>query len=112
MRSARVPTAAEKVGDFRGVLTDPLPHDPATCRPDPNDPAATICDPFPGNRIPANRLSPAGLALLKVYSDPNNQGDPTRQNWIAAPTAPTDTRQDLIRGNVDLTLPVLAQIPR
>jgi hypothetical protein len=72
VRSARVPTAAEKVGDFSGVLTDPLPHDPATCRPDPNDPAAAICDPFPGNRIPANRLSPAGLALLRVYSDPNN----------------------------------------
>jgi len=52
------------------------------------------------NRIPANRLSPAGLALLKVYSEPNTQGG---QNWIAAPTAPTDTRQDLIRGNVDLT---------
>ena len=102
VRSARVPTAAEKVGDFSGVLTDPLPHDPATCRPDPNDPATTICDPFPGNRIPANRLSPAGLALLKVYSDPNIQGDPTGQNWIAAPTAPTDTRQDLIRGNVNI----------
>jgi hypothetical protein len=99
-RSARVPTAAEKVGDFSGVLTDPLPHDPATCRLDPNDPSATICDPFPGNKIPANRLSPAGLALLKVYSDPNTQGG---QNWIAAPTAPTDTRQDLIRGNVNLT---------
>jgi outer membrane receptor protein involved in Fe transport len=99
-RSARVPTAAEKVGDFSGVLTDPLPHDPATCRPDPNDPSATICDPFPGNKIPANRLSPAGLALLKVYSDPNTQGG---QNWIAAPTAPTDTLQDLIRGNVNLT---------
>ena len=100
-RSARVPTAAEKLGDFSGVLTDPLPHDPATCRPDPNDPSATICDPFPGNKIPADRLSPAGLALLKVYSDPNTQGG---QNWFAAPTAPTDTRQDLIRGNVNLTI--------
>ena len=100
-RSARVPTAAEKLGDFSGVLTDPLPHDPAACRPDPNDPSATICDPFPGNKIPADRLSPAGLALLKVYSDPNTQGG---QNWIAAPTAPTDTRQDLIRGNVNLTI--------
>jgi hypothetical protein len=103
VRSARVPTAAEKLGDFSGVLTDPLPHDPATCRPDPNDPTATICDPFPGNKIPANRLSPVGLALLKVYSDPNNPGDPTGQNWIAAPKAPIDTRQDLIRGNVSIS---------
>ena len=103
VRSARVPTAAEKLGDFSGVLTDPLPHDPATCRPDPNDPTARICDPFPGNKIPANRLSPVGLLLLKVYADPNNPGDPTGQNWIAAPTAPIDTHQDLIRGNVNIT---------
>ena len=103
VRIAKVPTAAEKLGDFSGVLTDPLPHDPATCRPDPNDPTATICDPFPGNKIPANRLSPAGLALLKVYSDPNTQGNSTGQYWIAAPTAPADTRQDLIRGDVNVT---------
>jgi outer membrane receptor protein involved in Fe transport len=103
VRSARVPTVAEKLGDFTGLLTDPLPHDPATCRPDPGDPTATICDPFPGNRIPSSRLSPVGLALLKVYSDPNNPADPTGQNWIAAPTAPIDTRQDLIRGNVNIS---------
>ena len=102
VRSARVPTTAEKLGDFSGALTDPLPHDPGTCRPDPNDSTRTICDPFPGNKIPANRLSPVGLALLKVYSDPNNPADPTGQNWIAAPIAPIDTRQDLIRGEVNL----------
>jgi hypothetical protein len=103
VRSARVPTAAEKLGDFSGFLTDPLPHDPATCRPDPGDPTATICDPFPGNKIPADRLSPVGLVLLKVYSDPNNPGDPTGQNWIAAPKAPINTRQDLLRGNLNIT---------
>src|SRR5215208_7683378 len=58
----RVPTAAEKVGDFSGPLTGPAPIDPFTCNPGP-------CQPFPGNRIPANRLSPAGLALLKIYPD-------------------------------------------
>ena len=103
VRSARVPTAAEKLGDFSGFLTDPLPHDPATCRLDPGDPTATICDPFPENKIPVNRLSPVGLALLKVYSDPNSPGDPRGQNWIAAPKAPIDTRQDLIRGNANIT---------
>src|SRR5207248_5324462 len=44
----KVPTAAERVGDFSGALTDALPHDPLTGLP------------YPGNRIPANRLSPAG----------------------------------------------------
>src|SRR5215218_9237972 len=67
--SAHVPTAAEKLGDFSGALTGPLPTDPATCHevPDPADATKTItvCDPFPGNRIPTNRLSPAGLAFVK-----------------------------------------------
>src|SRR5262245_22704678 len=101
--SARVPTAAEKLGDFSGLLTDPLPRDPNTCRPDPNDSATTICDSFPGNKIPANRLSPAGLALLKIYPDPNNPADPTGLNWISAPVEPIGTQQDLIRGDWNIT---------
>src|SRR3989441_7256302 len=44
--SSKVPTAAEKMGDFSGALTDSLPHDPFTGLP------------FPGNKIPANKLSP------------------------------------------------------
>jgi hypothetical protein len=99
VRSARVPTAAEKLGEFSGALTDPRPHDPATCRPDPNDANVTICDPFSGNKIPTNRMSQVGLLLMKVYPDPNNPSDFLGQNWIAAPIAPTDTRQDLIRGD-------------
>src|ERR1041385_6519744 len=53
--SAHVPTAAEKLGDFSGALSGPLPRDPATCRqepdPQPGDPTHTklVCDPFPGN---------------------------------------------------------------
>src|SRR4030095_16422868 len=68
--SGHVPTAAEKVGDFSGTLTNPLPHDPFTCRPDPADATKTICDPYPGNKIPTARLSPAGLPLVKIFSDP------------------------------------------
>src|ERR1044071_8113468 len=47
--SSKVPTAAEKAGDFSGPLTDALPHIPGTCRQvaNPNAPPATItvCDP-------------------------------------------------------------------
>ncbi|HET9712363.1 MAG TPA: carboxypeptidase regulatory-like domain-containing protein [Pyrinomonadaceae bacterium] len=82
-----VPTAAEKIGDFSGVLTGPLPHDPQTGLP------------FPGNRIPTNRLSPAGLAILKVFPDPNGGGG----LWVDAPTQPVNTRQDSIRGDVNIT---------
>src|SRR5438445_4285155 len=58
--SAKVPTAAERIGDFSGALTDPLPHIPHSCHqvPNPAPPPATItvCDPFPANKIPAANL--------------------------------------------------------
>ncbi|MFL6212780.1 MAG: carboxypeptidase regulatory-like domain-containing protein [Blastocatellia bacterium] len=87
--SAHVPTAAEKLGDFSGsILTGgPPPIDPLTGQR------------FPGNRIPANRLSPAGLALAKIFPDPNNSADPTGTNWVSSTLEPVNTRQDLIRGD-------------
>jgi len=85
----RVPTAAEKVGDFSGNLTGPVPRNPFTGQP------------FPGNRIPQNLLSPAGLAILQVYPDPNTSS--SGNNWVFAPTQPINTRQDLIRGDVNIT---------
>jgi hypothetical protein len=82
-----VPTAAEKVGDFSGARTGPIPRDPLTGLP------------FPGNRIPTNRLSPAGLAIVKVFPDPNTGTG----LWVDAPTQPVNTRQDSIRGDVNIT---------
>src|SRR5262249_38444677 len=88
--SGRVPTAAEKIGDFSGPLTETgdLPHNPFTGNP------------FPGNRIPANLLSTAGLALVKIFPDPNVPC-PTcpGNNWVGAPLEPVNTRQDSIRGD-------------
>jgi len=86
--SSKVPTAAEKIGDFSGALTDPLPHDPFTLLP------------FPGNKIPANKLSAAGLAIVKVFPDPNTSG-PT--NWVSSSLQPINTRQDSIRGDVNIS---------
>ena len=93
----RVPTAAEKAGDFSGPLTGPVPIDPFTCNPGP-------CQPFPGNRIPADRLSPAGLALMRIYPDPNTP-NPTGpgNNWAASPLQPIDTRQDQFRFDANIT---------
>ena len=91
-----VPTAAEKLGDFSGVRTGPLPHIPGSCV---TVGEVTTCTPFPGNRIPASQLSPAGLAILKVFPDPNGPGG----LWVDAPTQPVNTRQDSIRGDVNIT---------
>ena len=97
--SSNVPTIAEKQGDFSGTLTGPLPHRPGmTCTtPGPN-PADPGC--FPGNRIPLNELSPGGLAYMKLFPDPNAAGSP---NWATSQLQPINTRQDLIRGDVNIT---------
>jgi len=103
--SAHVPTAAEKIGDFSGSLTGTLPRDPATCHnvpdPLPGDPGhlKLVCDPFPGNKIPANRLSPAGLAFVKLFPNPTGPGV---GDWATSRLQPIDTRQDSIRGDVTI----------
>src|SRR5258707_970093 len=86
--SSKVPTAAERVGDFSGALTDSLPHDPFTGLP------------FPGNKIPANKLSPAGLAILQIFPLPNTSGS---TNWISSILEPIRTRQDSIRGDINIS---------
>ena len=97
--SARVPTAAEKMGDFSGLLTGNLPHVPGgVC--DRTPPVIDTSGCFPGDRIPANLLSPAGLALVKLYPDPTGPGI---GDWATTQLQPIDTRQDLIRGDITIT---------
>ena len=93
--SAHVPTAAEKTGDFSGPLTGSLPHVPGgTCT------ATDTTGCFPGNKIPTNLLSPAGLAFVKLYPNPTGPGV---GDWATSTLQPIDTRQDLIRGDVNIT---------
>jgi Carboxypeptidase regulatory-like domain len=93
--SAKVPTAAEKAGDFSGPLTGALPHVPGgTCT------ATVTTGCFPGNRIPTSQLSPAGLALMKLFPNPTGPGV---GDWATSQLQPIDTRQDLIRGDVNIT---------
>jgi hypothetical protein len=97
-----VPTAAERIGDFSGSLTDALPHRPgagACTTPGPN-PTGAGC--FPGNRIPTDQLSPAGLAILKFFPLPNTT---LRNgiNFVLSPSEPVSTRQDTLRGDFNLT---------
>jgi hypothetical protein len=100
-----VPTAAERIGDFSGSLTDALPHRPGagpctTPGPNPTGPGSEGC--FPGNKIPANLLSPAGLAILKFFPSANTT---LRNgiNFVLSPVEPVNTRQDTLRGDFNLT---------
>ena len=72
-----VPTLLERTGNFSqsGVTI----YDPLTTRFD----AATnqfIRDPFPGNIIPANRISPVGQAIVNGFSLPNTGAATLRSN--------------------------------
>jgi hypothetical protein len=66
-----VPLPEWRAGDFsnlRNASGQPIIiYDPASTRPDPNNPGQYIRDPFPGNRIPANRLSAVGKALAQYW---------------------------------------------
>lgn len=57
-----MPTALERIGDFSSTVVQGTPftiYDPATGAP------------FPGNKIPASRISPTASALMAYYPQPN-----------------------------------------
>src|SRR5690606_23315688 len=71
-----VPTDAMKRGDFselRDAAGRPIIiYDPATTRPDGN--GGFVRDPFPGNIIPPERISPAARAILQYLPSPDLPG--------------------------------------
>jgi hypothetical protein len=91
-RNARVPTAAEKQGDFSQTNTGchQIPVDPLTGQP------------FPGNIIPADRLSEAGLNWLQLYADANIANPQNCFNWVDSVVVPIDFEQ--INARVDWTV--------
>lgn len=94
-RAAFVPTEAERRGDFSGPriagCSPPIPIDPLTGQP------------FPGNQIPADRLSPGGLAYLNLYPLPNvTPGPGSCNNWVTSITSPIDYVQQSAR--IDWTI--------
>ena len=73
-RLAHVPTPAERSGDFSGsgiTISDPFTGQP-----------------FEGNRIPADRLDPAGVRLAAWYPDPNRGASDV--NFASSPEASRD----------------------
>jgi hypothetical protein len=80
------PTPAMRTGDFSGLVDATgkpiIIYDPATGR-DVN--GVWTRDPFPGNRIPADRISATAKAIMKYYPDPN---------YVAAGSAPWQNNLD------------------
>ncbi len=100
-----VPTAAQLNGDFSSPTCGNFIIDPVTQQPvakpliDPGTGAA-----FPGNIIPANRLSPAGQAYLLTMALPNLAFDPNLgDNWVDQVKIPVNWREENIRGDWNIT---------
>ena len=86
----------------QGIFTEsfggaPLPiiYDPATTRVDPATGLLTR-DPFPGNRIPANRIDPIGQALLNLLPNPTFT-DRLGGNYLANPVKTLNDYQGDLR---------------
>jgi hypothetical protein len=96
VRTAFVPTAAERAGDFSG------PSIPGCTSPTPVDPLTGA--PFPGNRIPASRLSRGGQLFLQLYPLPNTTpGAGSCNNWVTSLNSPINWRQENVRVDWSLT---------
>lgn len=74
-----VPTALERAGDFSQSYSAPgvlqTIYDPLTTTRDAS--GNIVRQAFPGNKIPANRLSPVGLAIASYYPLPQRAGTAT-----------------------------------
>jgi hypothetical protein len=102
--TARVPTVAEKGGDFRDI---------AACSNAVSTfgfPAGGLQDPANGDKpfptpnvIPTGRLSPAAQVVLKAYPDPTNANPCASNNFTKNFGVPTNWREENIRGDINLT---------
>ncbi len=83
-----VPTLKMRNGDFSELLPSIVIYDPATARAEGS---RVRRDPFPGNIIPANRISPIAKNYLSFYPLPNQQGNAQGQNNFISGNPRTDT---------------------
>lgn len=101
---ANIPTAQQRTGDFSDLVDnagEPIViYDPVTTRPNPafnpTQPVATsnlqyLRDPFPGNRIPLERMDPVALNVIGYYPNPNTNVGPFLRNNFFVNAAETNT---------------------
>ena len=93
-----VPTEKMRNGDFSELLGPSTFFSSARLVRDP-----ITGQPFPGNIIPADRLSRNGLALLKMYPLPTPGFQQGANNNIITSPNPRDTRKDSVRLDYRLT---------
>ncbi|MEO5821412.1 MAG: carboxypeptidase regulatory-like domain-containing protein [Vicinamibacteraceae bacterium] len=97
-RLISIPTTAQRNGDFSGLPV--VIYDPATTRPNPNG-TGFVRDPFPGNIIPADRISPISRSLQSYLPDPSNGN--VQNNYLGG-LLPIGFNNDNVTAKVDLRL--------
>ncbi len=105
LRSANVPTVAEKGGDF----TNLRPNDPITgqvCENTPMDPNGTgrllsIAD-LANHGYTGTQTSNTGALIAQLFPDPNTANPVNCNNWNVSLTAPIFWRQESFRGDYKL----------
>ena len=95
VQPATVPPSAWVAGDFSAVTT-PI-YDVSTRVLNPAGNAVLSSVPFPGNRIPANRLQPISQRYMRDWMPTVNASLATANNFINTEGRPTDNDQQNAR---------------
>jgi len=93
-----IPTLAQRNGDFSALPV--VIYDPRTTRPNPAG-TGFVRDPFPGNVIPQDRISPISKSFQSFLPDPTNAG---LQNNYLGGGLPIGFNNENVTGKVDLKL--------
>jgi hypothetical protein len=89
VRSATVPTAAERTGDFSNLRPERSATGDA-CDPTPTDSTGT-------RLLTVPQISPAGQAIVNLFPLPNQANPVNCQNWAESIASPIYWRQENIR---------------
>lgn len=100
-----VPLAAQRAGDFNGTLDSAgrqvTVYDPNTTRASATNPTQAIRDPFPGNRLPGNRINGVSANVLKYWPAANRPGEGPAQFNNFFVTGARALEQDLWVARID-----------
>ncbi len=94
-----IPTPEQLQGDFRKTFNaagQPITiFDPLTTRPDPQRPGNFLRDPFPENRITADRIDPVAAKMRNFWPKPNSGGTGAAavNNWTGVGSTPNTQDQ-------------------
>ncbi|MGB7846142.1 MAG: carboxypeptidase regulatory-like domain-containing protein [Candidatus Acidiferrum sp.] len=115
--SARVPTAAERTGDYSALAACHasnvasghndigFPIDPVTGAPALHNPAGALGNESFGATLPSANQIPTSISgpLMSMFPLPTSSDPCASQNWVKSENLPTPWREDNIRGDVNLT---------